>query len=41
MGSATRITPVILGADGKPQAQPGQAAQPASGKPAASKPAAQ
>ena len=26
MGSATRITPVILGADGKPQAQPGQAA---------------
>lgn len=41
MGSATRITPVILGADGKPQAQPGQAAQPASGKPAASQPAAQ
>ena len=41
MGGATRITPVILGADGKPQAQPGQAAQPASGKPAASKPAAQ
>ena len=41
MGSATRITPVILGADGKLQAQPGQAAQPASGKPAASKPAAQ
>ena len=41
MGSATRITPVILGADGKPQAQPGQTAQPASGKPAASKPAAQ
>ena len=41
MGGATRITPVILGADGKPQAQPGQAAQPASGKPAASQPAAQ
>lgn len=41
MGSATRITPVILGADGKPQAQPGQAAQPASSKPAASQPAAQ
>ena len=41
MGSATRITPVILGADGKPQSQPGQVAQPASGKPAASKPAAQ
>ncbi|WP_455001431.1 efflux RND transporter periplasmic adaptor subunit [Cardiobacterium hominis] len=35
MGGATRITPVILGADGKPQAQPGQAAQPASSKPAA------
>ena len=41
MGGATRITPVILGADGKPQAQPGQAAQPASSKPAASQPAAQ
>ena len=41
MGGATRITPVILGADGKPQAQPGQAAQPASGKPATSQPAAQ
>ena len=41
MGGATRITPVILGADGKPRAQAGQAAQPASGKPAATKPAAQ